>query len=765
MTRLSARMMRWGLAAGTAAAVASLSSPPALAAAGLSATPARAAAGLRFPAAPAAAPGALKTVTYLDHRFAVPAGWPVIHTSRTSATCVRFDRHAIYLGDPGLNQDCPSGLLGTTEAILVQPAAGPEARASSAEDQAARRITVVSPGIEVTATYDTDRALVMRILASAALPLPSGTSTGAAASPAGTANAARQLLAPAAAAATLPASVTSYTGEGFDACAAPSSGYMSAWKKSSPYGAVGIYIGGAERACAQPNLTASWLSQQAAAGWRFVPIYVGPQAEFGQITSPASQAVAAAEDAVTQAAALGFGPGTPVYYDMEAFPSGQEGNALAFLSAWTTRLHAEGYKSAVYSSSSSGVADLVSNFTRYAMPDVIWDALWNGQANTTDPVIPATDWADNQRAHQFNGGADEKYGGDTIDVDQDYLDVSLTPPPPVSPGQPALPASTGTVADYVIRSRNLYTYDQASPGGGFTGPKKLTSTGNLTGTPVAVQAADGVISVYATTTRGTVMAYLQSAPGGAVTKSTSLRGPMAGSPAALATQKGTVAVYAIGTDRNLYTYDQASAGGGFTGPKKLTTTGNLTGTPTAVQVANGTISVYATTTGGAVKAVWQSAAGGPVTKSANLGGHLTGSPAAVVTGVDTIAVYGVGAHGQLYGFQQRKPGARFTGPTKLTSTGGLAGTPVAVPGSNGTVSVYVRTTSGSLRSKWQSVAGGLFNHSAALGGHMAGDLAGLVTGGSGTGGAVSLYGTGTNGRQYADDQGIAPGSFTGWVVI
>ena len=748
MARLSARVLRWGLIAGTAAAAAGLSSPPALAAVGLPSSA----------ATPAAASGALKSVTYLGYRFTVPASWPVIRTSAASATCVRFDRHAIYLGDPGRDQGCPPGLLGTTEAVLVQPVAGPVFRASAAEDQAARRITVVSPRIEVTATYDTDRALVARILASAALLLPSG--PGGAASPAGTANAARQLLAPAAAATTLPAGATSYTGEGFDACAAPSSAYMSAWKKSSPYGAVGIYIGGAERACAQPNLTASWVSQQAAAGWRFVPIYVGPQAEYGQLTSPASQGVAAGQDAVTQAAALGFGPGSPIYYDMEAYPAKQESNALAFLSAWTTQLHAEGYKSAVYSSSSSGVADLVANFTKYAMPDVIWDALWNGQANTTDPVIPAADWADNQRAHQFTGGTTKTYGGDTIDVDQDYLDVRLTPPPPANPGQPALSASTTAVADYVIRSRNLYTYYQASPGSGFTGPTKLTSTGNLTGTPVAVQAADGLISVYATTTRGTVMAFVQSAVGGAVTRSTSLRGPMAGGLAALATQKGTVALYAIGTDRNLYTYYQASAGGGFAGPKRLTSTGNLTGTPAAVQVANGTISVYARTTGGAVKAVWQSAVGGAVTKSENLGGRLTGSPAAVVTGVDTIALYAVGKHGQLYGFEQRKPGARFTGPTKLTSTGGLTGTPVAVPGSNGTVSVYARTTSGSLRGKWQSVADGPFNNSAALGGHMAGDLAGLA----GVSPAVSLYATGTNGAQYVD-QGTAPGSFTGWVVI
>jgi len=160
-----------------------------------------------------------------------------------------------------------------------------------------------------------------------------------------------------------------------------------------------------------------------------------------------------------------------------------------------------------------------------------------------------------------------------------------------------------------------------------------------------------------------------------------------------------------------------------------------------------------------VKAVWQNSAGGAVTRTANLGGRLLGNPAAVVTAANTIAVYAVGAHGQLYGFQQRKPGALFTGPTKLTSTGGLTGTPVAVPWNNGTVSVYARTTSGSVRSKWQSVAGGPFNGSAALGGRMAGNLAGLLASGG-----VSLYATGTNGRQYAD-RGTAPGSFSGWAVI
>jgi Domain of unknown function (DUF1906) len=60
-----------------------------------------------------------------------------------------------------------------------------------------------------------------------------------------------------------------YTGRGFDACTAPSSAAMQAWL-ASPYRAVGVYIGGVNRACTQPNLTAAWVSAQQAAGWHLI---------------------------------------------------------------------------------------------------------------------------------------------------------------------------------------------------------------------------------------------------------------------------------------------------------------------------------------------------------------------------------------------------------------------------------------------------------------------------------------------------------------
>lgn len=236
--------------------------------------------------------------------------------------------------------------------------------------------------------------------------------------------------------AVLPASVTNHVGLGFDACAAPGAATMRAWMRYSPYRAVGIYIGGADRACAQPNLTAAWVSQQAAAGWHFIPLYVGPQAEWGQITGGATQGMSSADDAVARARALGFGPGTPIYYDMEAYPRRQSRAALRFLSGWTKELHADGYASGVYSSSASAVANLADHYTwhpshrnkpplHYAMPDVIFDGLWNGVANTADAVIPSDEWADHQRIHQYSGGTTETYGHHRLNIDRDYLDVLL----------------------------------------------------------------------------------------------------------------------------------------------------------------------------------------------------------------------------------------------------------------------------------------------------------------------------------------------------
>jgi len=121
-----------------------------------------------------------------------------------------------------------------------------------------------------------------------------------------------------------------FTGMGFDACAAPSATTMDNWMRAreNPYRAVGVYISGGLRACSQPNLTASWVSHVSSTGWRILPLTVGPQASCSGFrlrvsdnpTSTYSQARAQgrAEAAAAAATASGLGlvPRSTLFYDM-----------------------------------------------------------------------------------------------------------------------------------------------------------------------------------------------------------------------------------------------------------------------------------------------------------------------------------------------------------------------------------------------------------------------------------------------------------------
>ncbi len=326
---------------------------------------------LAAPAAPASA--APRTLSFDGTQMTVPKGWPVYRLAQHPGMCVRLDRRAVYLGRPAANQRCPSAVIGRQRAILVEPEQAGASRSAPPR---------------------------------AASPQASASAGGAV-----------------------------FTGLGFDACTAPSQKSMSAWRASSPYEAIGVYIGGSNRGCSQPNLTASWVGTQTAAGWHLIPTYVGLQAPTSACSSCAklnsnqatAQGAAAATDAVTQAGALGMGPGSPIYFDMEAYTRTSSATAatLAFLESWTEKLHALGYSSGVYSSSASGIADLAGQVgSGYTLPDDIWFANWNGVASTSDPYVPASAWAGHQRIHQYRGGHDETYGGVTINIDNNYVDAS-----------------------------------------------------------------------------------------------------------------------------------------------------------------------------------------------------------------------------------------------------------------------------------------------------------------------------------------------------
>ncbi len=111
----------------------------------------------------AAAAGAAptKTVSYRGYTVTVPASWPVFRLSGHSTVCVRFNRHAVYLGRPSGAQRCPATTLGRTEAILVAPLGTTAATALPGGGDAAQA-TIRSRRLQVTATWNHDRALMRR---------------------------------------------------------------------------------------------------------------------------------------------------------------------------------------------------------------------------------------------------------------------------------------------------------------------------------------------------------------------------------------------------------------------------------------------------------------------------------------------------------------------------------------------------------------------------------------------------------------------------
>jgi hypothetical protein len=233
--------------------------------------------------------------------------------------------------------------------------------------------------------------------------------------------------------------------QGFDTCAAPSLTTMQTWWDNSPFTSVGIYVGGANRGCAQPNLSSSWIQSVIAQGWKLIPIWVGAQApcstlssvttlpsdSFGALIAGYNEGIAAAD----QMKSFGFGWLAPVYYDMEAYPRDPTCIAAvqSFSNGWTNALNKNGYFAGLYSSQCSGIVDIAAVYN--TVPNLlngVWIAAWNNTPNIfgftgTCPVSDSL-WPNHQRLHQFIGGHDETWGGVTINIDSDAVDQALYPP-------------------------------------------------------------------------------------------------------------------------------------------------------------------------------------------------------------------------------------------------------------------------------------------------------------------------------------------------
>lgn len=435
-----------------------------------------------------AGPGAARpTADYRGLSIPVPDGWPVYRLDREPTRCVRFDRQAIYLGPPGPEPDCPARLVGRTQSLHVAPldpaadergpegrgpeGRGPEGREAQGSEVEGRETEKTSPamtgpgslagyrvpdtaegevrlrlpaaGVELTGSFGSEQAVLrellrgIRIRAHPAVPPPAppGSPTPAR-SREGTAAAATPprpragLAAPAGRhAPRRPAQRAWVVGRGFDTCTAPSIEAMRAW--SGVYRVANIYIGGASRGCAQPNLTSAWVRAVRAMGYRLIPTYVGLQAPCTAYETrfhrknAAIEGRRAATGAIRQARALGIPRRKPIYFDLEAYDSSRtkcRNTVLRFMHSWSKRMRAKRYTSGVYSSVASGIVD-IGRATGIVKPKTIWFAHWDGKAQVHgSPYLPDTWWTPHRRIKQYRGGHRETHNGVTINIDSNIVD-------------------------------------------------------------------------------------------------------------------------------------------------------------------------------------------------------------------------------------------------------------------------------------------------------------------------------------------------------
>ncbi|MCW2747014.1 MAG: hypothetical protein JWP10_156 [Nocardioidaceae bacterium] len=239
-----------------------------------------------------------------------------------------------------------------------------------------------------------------------------------------------------------------FRGYGFDACVAPEQAAMDQWNLKSPFSAIGIYISGHSRYCGdayQPNLSKEWVAKNAANGWRFIPIHVGYQAPCfpvnkksrvikktmsTTIATARKQAVSDAKESVASAIKYGLGKGSTLYLDIEAYNRKNadcDNATMQFVDAWTEQLHAAGYLSGLYSSGSAAIVSIdkirMANTPGFDLPDQIWNAWTNQEANTDGGPYLADDGWVQQRLHQYDNGLWITYGGYKLNIDKNFLDV------------------------------------------------------------------------------------------------------------------------------------------------------------------------------------------------------------------------------------------------------------------------------------------------------------------------------------------------------
>jgi hypothetical protein len=504
--------------------------------------------------------------------------------------------------------------------------------------------------------------------------------------------------------------------KGIDACTAPSLDTLRAFWNGTPYGDLGIYLGGVNRACGQPNLTASWVSQAVDIGWSFLPIWVGPEAPCigrditkfsNDPATAATQGRQEASGAIAAAQSVGFARGGIVYYDMEGYGATCSPAVQAFVGGWTSALHAAGWKAGAYGSCVN-VGDFAAASPR---PDALWFAHWDGDPSPIDPNCTATQpWSTDRLIKQWQGGHNETWNGVTLNVDSDCSDGIVAP---IAHGTLPVCSDSPNKAPQMDRRVDVFARDGSNRlihrwyayGAWSTGWESLGGT--LSSAPTAVSWAPGRIDVFARGSSNQLIHRWYAA--GSWSGWEDLGGVLSSAPDVAAWGSGRLDVFARGGGKRLY-HRWFSGGRWSSGWENLG--GTLSSAPGAASWGSGRVDVVAR--GGSNQLIHRWYGGGGWSAWESLGGVLSSAPDVAAWGSGRLDVFARGGGNRLY-HRWFSGGAWSSGWENLGGT--LSSGPGAMSWGSGRVDVFARDgsnqvihrwfTGGAWTSTWEGLGGAL----------------------------------------------------------
>ncbi len=324
-------------------------------------------------------------------------------------------------------------------------------------------------------------------------------------------------------------------------------------------------------------------------------------------------------------------------------------------------------------------------------------------------MIPATSWPGHLRVHQYSGSVTQTFGGLSLDLDQDYLDVQLMGSGgtggtgggggTAQASQAVADQSSGVVNMFFRGSDGALWHDWFTPSAGWHGPASFG--GSLASEPSVVSSVPQSVAVFYRGTDGNLWSAAYSPGTGWSALQNLGMGPLGSGPVAVAQAAGVIDVFWRGTGSGQLWHAGYTPGSGWNGPQDLG--GSLASGPSPAVSGGAVVSVFWRGTDGHL---WQTlrSPGASWLPPASLGmGQLGGAPVAAGEVNGTIDVFWNGIGGSSLWHAGDTVGLGWSGPSLLTTTGlasGVGSAPFAVASSAGSMNVFWKGATGGLWWAW-----------------------------------------------------------------